>query len=69
MIKMMRLRKKLMIKKMIVKSLLILLMIQMRIMNIRMKVLTMKSNQRKVRKLVKEMTNGGITSIYMILKR
>ena len=51
------------------KRLLILLVIQMRIMNIRMKVLTMKSNQRKVRKLVKEMTNGGITSIYMILKR
>ena len=51
------------------KRLLILLMIQMTIMNIRMKVLTMKSNQREVRKLVKEMTNGGITSIYMILKR
>ena len=56
-------------KKMMVKRLLILLIIQMRIMNIRMKVLTMKSNQRKVRKVVKEMKNGGITSIYMILKR
>ena len=56
-------------KKMMVKRLLILLMIQMRIMNIRMKVLIMKSNQREVRKLVKEMMNGGITSIYMILKR
>ena len=56
-------------RKMMVKRLLILLMIQMRIMKVRMKVLTMKSNQREVRKLVKEMTNGGITSIYMILKR
>ena len=56
-------------KKMMVKRLLILLIIQMRIMNIRMKVLIMKSNQREVRKVVKEMMNGGITSIYMILMR
>ena len=56
-------------RKMMVKRLLILLIIQMRIMNIRMKVLTMKSNQREVRKVVKEMMNGGITIIYMILKR
>ena len=52
-----------------VKRLLILLIIQMRIMNNRMKVLIMKSNQREVRKVVKEMMNGGITIIYMILKR
>ena len=51
------------------KRLLILLVIQITIMNITIKVLTMKSKQREVRKLVKEMTNGRITSIYMILKR
>ena len=55
--------------KMMVKRLLILLIIQMTIMNIRMKVLIMKSNQREVRKVVKEMMNGGITIIYMILMR
>ena len=52
-----------------VKRLLILLIIQMRIMKVRMKLLIMKSKQREVRKLVKEMRNGGITSIYMILMR
>ena len=52
-----------------VKRLLILLMIQMRIMKVRMKLLIMKSKQREVRKLVKEMRNGGITRIYMILMR
>ena len=52
-----------------VKRLLILLMIQMRIMKVRMKLLIMKSKQREVRKLVKEMMNGGITRIYMILMR
>ena len=56
-------------RKMMVKRLLILLMIQMRIMKVRMKLLIMKSKQREVRKLVKEMMNGGITSIYMILMR
>ena len=56
-------------KKMMVKRLLILLMIQMRIMKVRMKLLIMKSKQREVRKLVKEMRNEGITRIYMILMR
>ena len=56
-------------RKMMVKRLLILLMIQMRIKKVMMKLLIMKSKQREVRKLVKEMRNGGITNIYMILMR